>query len=93
MQKHFTIAKSTRRDPAIDREMVAEQMAGLLHNPKTPTQLWEAIMQFVCDASNENDFIEKVIYTPEVLEKLVELTDDPMERRLAGREKEERHAK
>ncbi|MGI9069124.1 MAG: hypothetical protein ACR2HX_22320 [Pyrinomonadaceae bacterium] len=71
-----------------DQIRVARALHELYHNPQTPTQLHEALGEFVCAAMNDTEHV--VQYRQPFLLDLIKAVDDPMSRRIAEREERER---
>ncbi len=77
----FEIAGFIKTPREGSKERVAQALDEIFHNPQTPTQLWEAVGDFVCEAQNETNHILQ--YREPFLTDLISVLDDPMERRLA----------
>ncbi len=96
MKKNNTI-KRTPQKPTVyeieSKKRVAHALSELLCNPETPTQLFERLADFVCEATGgDSDGLQRAVYwRPEVLGKLIEYIDDPVGIRL-GPVAEERKA-
>lgn len=81
-------AAEMAREPLDDQARVAHALYDLYHNPQTPTQLWEALGEFVCEAMNDTGHV--VQHREPFLLDLIKAVDDPMSRRIAEREERER---
>jgi len=81
-------AAEMAREPLDDQARVARAFHELYHNPQTPTQLHQALGEFVGEAMNDTDHV--VMYREPFILDLIKAVDDPMSRYLAEREERER---